>query len=218
MSGRLHMSTPMITRLTFWQNYSLLVRSARVLLRGYCTISSEPDARDHRWMCGLGISSEPPVFFLDVFFWTFYVLFWTVGGYDINHWIDWEEVTMTSEPSWRNEQVVHAFVFNQAVHELLVRSVWIMALQCRYAILNVQYDTVHWVSPYNDAVHWVSLVQAIRAPDVLTFYNTVTIVLHLLLLCSNNSTWRFNQPNLSRQMGISSARAKSILTSVVSGV
>ena len=62
-----------------------------------------------------------------------------------------------------------------------------MVLQCRYAILNVQYDTVHWVSPYNDAVHWVSLVQAIRAPDVLTFYNTVTIVLHLLLLCSNNS-------------------------------
>ena len=50
---------------------------------------------------------------------------------------------MTSEPSWRNEQVVHAFVFDQAMHELLVRSVWIMALQCRYAILNVQYDTVH---------------------------------------------------------------------------
>ena len=112
--------------------------AGRLLLPGYCNISSEPDARDHRWMCRLGISSEPPVFFLDVFFWTFYVLFWTVGGYDINHWTDWEEVTTMSEPSLRNEQVVHAFVFDQAMHELLVRSVWIMALQCRYAIpLNV---------------------------------------------------------------------------------
>ena len=174
MSGELRMSTPMITRLTFWQNYSLLVRSARVLLRGYCTISSESDARDHKWMCGLGISSEPPVFF-----WTFNVLFCAVGGYDINHWIDWEDVTTTSEPSWMNEQVVHAsFIFDQAMHELLVRSVWIMALLCRYAILNAHYDTVRWVSPNDDAVRWVSLIQAIRAPDVLTFYNSVTIVLH----------------------------------------
>ena len=76
---------------------------------------------------------------------------------------------MMSEPSWMNEQVVHAFVYNQAMHELLVRSVWIMALQCRYAILNAQYSTGRWVSPYDNAVHWVSLIQKpIRAPDVLT--------------------------------------------------
>ena len=54
-----------------------------------------------------------------------------------------------------------------------------MALQCRYAILNAQYDTVRWVSLYDDAVRWVLLMQAIRAPDdVLTFFNSVTIVLH----------------------------------------
>ena len=109
MSGELCMSTPMITRLTFWQNHSLLVRSERVLLPGYFTISSEPDAQDHRWMCGLGISSEPPVFFLDVFFWTFYVLCLAVGGYKINHWIDWEEVTTTVNlPEWTNKLSMHS--------------------------------------------------------------------------------------------------------------
>ena len=55
-----------------------------------------------------------------------------------------------------------------------------MALKYRYAILNAQYDTVvRWVSTYDNAVRWVSLTyKPIRAPDVLTFRNSLTIVLY----------------------------------------
>ena len=80
-----------------------------------------------------------------------------------------------------NERTSCPCIRLQAMHELLVRSVWIMALhalRCRYAILNVQSDTVRWVSPCDDAVRWVSLIQANDSTRSAYFYdNSLTIVL-----------------------------------------
>ena len=80
-----------------------------------------------------------------------------------------------------NERTSCPCIRLQAMHELLVRSVWIMALyalRCRYAILNVQYDTVRWVSPCDDAVRWGSLIQANDSTRSAYFYdNSLTIVL-----------------------------------------